>query len=74
MQIYLTIMLVKIFYSYPLKHSLFPLRNGPKKPDSFFVFLSVLSRRVMPLWAAVFVYRIRRRVFGCQVPGEAALR
>ena len=40
----------------------------------FFVFLSVLSRRVMLLWAAVFVYRIRRRVFGCQVPGEAALR
>ena len=40
----------------------------------FFVFLSVLSRRFMPLWAAVFVCRIRRRAFGCQVPGEAALR
>ena len=40
----------------------------------FFVFLSVLSRRVMPPGSAVFVCRIRRRGFGCQVPGEAALR
>ena len=37
-------------------------------------FLSVLSRGVMPLWAAAFVCRIRRRAFGCQVPGEDALR
>ena len=45
-----------------------------KNRTVFFVFLSVLSRRVMPLWAAVFVCRIRRRAFGCQVPGEDALR
>ena len=31
----------------------------------FSVFLSVLSGRVMLLWAAVFVYRIRCRAFGC---------
>ena len=34
----------------------------------FFADLSVLSLRVIPLWRAVFVRRIRRRAFGCQAP------
>ena len=45
-----------------------------KNRTVFFADLSVLPRRFMPLWAAVFVCRIRRRGFGCQVPGGGALR
>ena len=40
----------------------------------FFAFLSILSRRVMPLGAAAFVCRIPRRGHGRQVPYTGVLR